>query len=67
MNRSTRILCLFLMISTSAFSQVVRKYSNDFLEIGVGARGLGMSNAQVASADDVYAKYAFPDTARWKY
>jgi len=60
MNRSTRILCLFLMISTSAFSQVVRKYSNDFLEIGVGARGLGMSNAQVASADDVYASYYNP-------
>ena len=60
MNRTTRLLFLFLVISNSVFSQVVRKYSNDFLEIGVGARGLGMSNAQVATADDAYASYYNP-------
>ena len=30
-----------LLCSASVFSQAVRKYSNDFLNIGVGARGLG--------------------------
>lgn len=36
------------------------KYSNEFLKIGVGARALGMSNAFVASADDVTAGYWNP-------
>src|SRR5580693_596888 len=60
MNRTTRLFLLFLVLSTSAYSQVVRKYSDDFLEIGVGARGLGMSNAQVASTNDVYSSYYNP-------
>lgn len=37
-----------------------RKYSNDFLNIGVGARALGMSSAQVASVDDVTSGYWNP-------
>lgn len=37
-------------MSLSAYSQ--RKYSNEFLSIGVGARGLGMANSVVASVDD---------------
>lgn len=36
------------------------KYSNEFLKIGVGARALGMSNAFIASADDVTAAYWNP-------
>jgi hypothetical protein len=36
------------------------KYSNEFLSIGVGARALGMSNAQVAHVDDVTAGYWNP-------
>lgn len=36
------------------------KYSNEFLAIGVGARGLGMANAQVAIVDDVTAGYWNP-------
>jgi hypothetical protein len=60
MNKTTRLFLLFLVLSTPAYSQVVRKYSDDFLEIGVGARGLGMSNAQVATANDVYASYYNP-------
>lgn len=36
------------------------KYSNEFLAIGVGARGLGMSGAQVASVNDVTAGYWNP-------
>lgn len=36
------------------------KYSNEFLKIGVGARALGMSNAYVATADDVTSGYWNP-------
>jgi hypothetical protein len=36
------------------------KYSNDFLNIGAGARGLGMGNAQVASVDDATSGYWNP-------
>lgn len=36
------------------------KYSNEFLNIGVGARALGMSNSYVTSVDDVTAGYWNP-------
>ncbi|MCB0801580.1 MAG: PorV/PorQ family protein [Flavobacteriales bacterium] len=48
-----------MTISISGFSQTA-KYSNEFLKIGVGARALGMSNAFVASADDVTSGYWNP-------
>ncbi|MCH2198209.1 MAG: PorV/PorQ family protein [Flavobacteriales bacterium] len=41
-------------------STVAPKYSNEFLSIGVGARALGMSNAQVAVVNDVTAGYWNP-------
>ncbi len=41
------------------FSQF-RKYSNEFLNIGAGARGLGMGAAQVASVSDGTAGYWNP-------
>lgn len=37
-----------------------RKYSNEFLNIGVDARAMGMSNAVVATANDVTAGYWNP-------
>jgi len=37
-----------------------RKYSNEFLNIGAGARGLAMGNAQVASATDGTGGYWNP-------
>lgn len=37
-----------------------RKYSNEFLAIGVSARALGMGNASVASVEDVTAGYWNP-------
>lgn len=36
------------------------KYSNEFLNIGVGARALGMSNSYVTSVDDVTSGYWNP-------
>lgn len=37
-----------------------RKYSNEFLNIGAGARGLGMGGAQVATTSDATAGYWNP-------
>lgn len=55
---AARLLCL-LILPLSAFSQF-RKYSNEFLNIGAGARGLAMGSAQVASAKDGTAGYWNP-------
>lgn len=54
-------ICFFslLLIPTFGFSQL-RKYSNEFLNIGAGARGLAMGGAQVASAKDATAGYWNP-------
>jgi len=41
-------------------SQSARKYSNEFLNIGVDASALGMSNAVVASSNDVNSGYWNP-------
>ncbi len=54
------LLFFILFLGTAAFSQTVRKYSNEFLNIGVGARGLAMSNAQVATISDAYSSYYNP-------
>lgn len=59
-----RIICplkliLLLLFPCLGFSQF-RKYSNEFLNIGAGARGLGMGAAQVASVEDGTAGYWNP-------
>lgn len=55
---------LLLSIVTLALSISVkaqfRKYSNEFLNIGAGARGLSMGSAQVASVNDGTAGYWNP-------
>ncbi len=54
------ILTLFsTFLSAASFAQW-RKYSNEFLNIGAGARGLGMGGAQVASVKDGTAGYWNP-------
>jgi hypothetical protein len=45
---------------TGAVSAQFRKYSNEFLNIGAGARGLSMGSAQVATVDDATAGYWNP-------
>jgi hypothetical protein len=53
-------LSLFITIlSISSFAQF-RKYSNEFLNIGAGARGLAMGSAQVASVNDGTGGYWNP-------
>ncbi|MEJ6681954.1 MAG: PorV/PorQ family protein [Flavobacteriales bacterium] len=70
--RFSLIFILLIAVSYSSLSQSgvtsgtgssdddTPKYSNEFLNIGVGARALGMSNSFIASADDVYAGYWNP-------
>ncbi len=48
-----------LLTSLGAQAQF-RKYSNEFLNIGAGARGLAMGSAQVASVNDATAGYWNP-------
>ncbi|MBU0764034.1 MAG: PorV/PorQ family protein [Bacteroidetes bacterium] len=43
-------------------TSVVRKYSNEFLSIGVGARALGMANSCVATCNDVTSAYWNPSS-----
>lgn len=50
---------VLLLSPIICFSQF-RKYSNEFLNIGAGARGLAMGGAQVASANDATAGYWNP-------
>lgn len=53
------ILTFLLSFSVLTKAQIV-KYSNEFLNIGVGARALGMGNTGVASTTGAYAGYWNP-------
>ena len=64
-NTSVCVLLLSLFFQNPLFSQdnstdLTPKYSNEFLNIGVGARALGMSASQVASVNDVTSGYWNP-------
>jgi len=51
-----RILFFLLIIFSQLFdAQIIRKYSNEFLNIGAGARGLAMGGAVISNQDDVYS------------
>lgn len=54
------LLAVFLFICSFGYSQAVRKYSNEFMNIGVDAAALGMSNAVVANTADVNSGYWNP-------
>lgn len=54
----------FIFFSTIVFTTIAQfstpKYSNEFLNIGVGAKALSMGNAQVSISNDVTAAYWNP-------
>jgi len=54
------IAILLLFISLTTHSQAVRKYSNEFMNIGVDAAALGMSNAVTGYTGDVNSGYWNP-------
>jgi hypothetical protein len=59
LSKSLKAIAFSSLISGSAFAQAP-KYSNEFLSIGVGARALGMANAQVSDVNDITAGYWNP-------
>ncbi len=59
--RPTQLLLIaFTFVVAFPLYSQVRKYSNAFLDIGVGARGLALSSAQVATVSDATATYWNP-------
>lgn len=54
------IAILLLLVSLYTHAQAVRKYSNEFMNIGVDAAALGMSNAVTAMTGDVNSGYWNP-------
>jgi hypothetical protein len=55
-----KLFFLFIIISQVSYSQALRKYSNEFLNIGVDAAAFGMGKAVVASTNDVNSGYWNP-------
>jgi hypothetical protein len=60
MNRLFLALSGLILFQLSQAQITAPKYSNEFLSIGVGARALGMSNAQSAIVNDVTSGYWNP-------
>lgn len=60
MNRKLTAFLLGLALIPAFASAQFRKYSNEFLNIGAGARGLAMGSAQAASVEDGTAGYWNP-------
>jgi hypothetical protein len=54
------LLLMAALLPGLALAQSVRKYSNEFLKIGVGARAAAMGNAMTGIVDDATAGYWNP-------
>lgn len=59
LNKNLTLTILYAFLTLSGWAQF-RKYSNEFLNIGAGARGLAMGGAQVASSQDGTSGYWNP-------
>lgn len=55
-----RLLTFIILSTTLTIAQTTRKYSNEFMNIGVDAAALGMGNATVARTNDVNSGYWNP-------
>ena len=55
-----KIIFFFFILTNVSYSQAVRKYSNEFMNIGVDAAALGMSNAVVSHTNDANSGYWNP-------
>ena len=53
-------LLAFCLISSTYGQNTAPKYSNEFLNLGVGAEAYGMGNSVVADVDDANALYWNP-------
>lgn len=60
MNKNVITTSLAILGLSAALNAQAPKYSNEFLNVGVGARALGMSNSYITSVDDVTAGYWNP-------
>ena len=49
------LFSLFIFYGIFSDAQIIRKYSNEFLNIGAGARGLAMGGAVISNQNDVYS------------
>ncbi|WP_394344564.1 putative type IX sorting system protein PorV2 [Confluentibacter citreus] len=56
----TSLTTIFFIASLNIFCQTVRKYSNEFMNIGVDAAALGMSSAVTSHSADVNSGYWNP-------
>lgn len=54
------ILLLVVGFTVSLSAQTIRKYSNEFLSIGVGAEALGKGNAAIVNTSDAFSIYWNP-------
>lgn len=55
-----RLLSIFFFMLLVSMVSAQSKYSNAFLSLGIGARGLSMANTMVALSDDVTSAYWNP-------
>ena len=55
-----KLAIILFVVSLSVHAQKARKYSNEFLNIGVDAAAMGMSNSVVASTQNVNSVYWNP-------
>lgn len=55
-----RSLLIFAIVCLAFAASAQNKYSNEFLSLGIGARGLAMANTMCAISDDVTSAYWNP-------